>query len=159
MPRWMRSVWGSKSAYIARANPYKHNKTDPEPKDRKLMLDKVEKELYQGEWTFRGQPRRVAAALRIPYCFTDQFGQQVMDYIFWVSRGWAPASRATSQASSREDRTARLGLGASSPAPDRPRYDSGFSARRASRNSRAWGLSHGRAPTARPTSRPARSIT
>ena len=68
-------------AYIARANPYKQNKMDAGPTDYELMLDKVEKELYQGEWTFRGQPRKIAAAIRIPYCFTDQFGQEVMDYI------------------------------------------------------------------------------
>jgi hypothetical protein len=68
-------------AYIARANPYKLSPSDPKPKDFELMLDQVEKDKYGAKWYFRNQEYRIAGALRIPYCFTDKDGQEVMDYI------------------------------------------------------------------------------
>ena len=67
--------------YIARANPYKGNPQDAEPQNFDVMLDETEKDKYGVKWYFRGQELRIAAALRIPYCFTDKDGQPVRDYI------------------------------------------------------------------------------
>jgi hypothetical protein len=67
--------------YIARANPYKLNPGDPEPDHMDIMLDETEKDNYGATWYFRKGEHRIAAALRIPYCFKDKFGQEVRDYL------------------------------------------------------------------------------
>jgi len=67
--------------YILRANPYKLNPGDPAPANVELMLDEVEKDGYEGEGVFKKTPHRVVRTIRVPYCYTDQDGQTVTDYL------------------------------------------------------------------------------
>ena len=61
--------------YILGANPYK-------PQNQQVMLDETEWDVYAGTWAFKGQPQRIAKAIRIPYCYTDpKTNLPVLDYL------------------------------------------------------------------------------
>jgi len=45
------------------------------------MLAETEKDYQAIEWKFKTATHRVAWSLRIPYCFTDKYGQTVREYL------------------------------------------------------------------------------
>ena len=69
--------------YIFAANPYTRKKvaTDPNPTPMDPMLTETEKDYETVEWKFRTGSYRVPWSLRIPYCFTDEYGQTVREYL------------------------------------------------------------------------------
>ena len=69
--------------YIFKANPYtrKKNPTDPNPSAMDPMLTETEKEYQTVVWKFKEASYRVPWSLRIPYCFTDENGQTVREYL------------------------------------------------------------------------------
>ena len=64
--------------YICRANPYTRQQDSPSMKPR---LEETEKYYKSVEWDFKTASYRVNLALRIPYYFTDAYGQTVKDYL------------------------------------------------------------------------------
>jgi len=64
--------------YICRANPYTRQQESPSMKPR---LEETEKYFKSVEWEFKTASYRVNVALRIPYYFTDEYGQTVKDYL------------------------------------------------------------------------------
>jgi hypothetical protein len=69
--------------YIFDANPYtrKENPADPFPTPMNPDLTETEKDYQIVEWRFKNGSLRVAQSLRIPYYFTDEYGQTVKDYV------------------------------------------------------------------------------
>ena len=45
------------------------------------MTDSVERDSQLYQWTFKGQPRGVAASMRIPYTYEDEFGESQQQYL------------------------------------------------------------------------------
>ena len=64
--------------YICRANPYTRQQDSP---SMKPCLEETEKYYKSVEWEFKTASYRVHVALRIPYYFTDAYGQTVKDYL------------------------------------------------------------------------------
>ena len=64
--------------YICRANPYTRQQDSPSMKPR---LEETEKYYKSVAWEFKTASYRVHVALRIPYYFTDEYGQTVKDYL------------------------------------------------------------------------------
>ncbi len=63
--------------YIFKANPY----TKQDPTTMNPCLEETEKYYKSVEWDFKTASYRVNVALRIPYYFTDEYGQTVKDYL------------------------------------------------------------------------------
>src|SRR5262245_15243027 len=64
--------------YICRVNPYTRQQT---PSTMHPRLEETEKYDKSVEWEFKTASYRVHAALRIPYYFTDAYGQTVKEYL------------------------------------------------------------------------------
>ncbi len=64
--------------YIFKANPYTRQQNPPTMDPR---LEETEKDYKSVEWDFKTASYRVNLALRIPYYFTDEYGQTVKDYL------------------------------------------------------------------------------
>jgi len=69
--------------YIFNASPYtrKEESDDSFPTAMNPDLTETEKNYQVVEWKFKNDTVRVAQALRIPYYFTDEYGQTVKDYL------------------------------------------------------------------------------
>ena len=69
--------------YIFNANPYtrKEESDDSFPTAMNPDLTETEKNYQVVEWKFKNDTVRVALSLRIPYYFTDEYGQTVKDYL------------------------------------------------------------------------------
>jgi len=69
--------------YIFKANPYtrKEDPGEPFPTPMNPDLTETEKDYQVVEWRFKNGSVRVAQSLRIPYYFTDEYGQAVKDYV------------------------------------------------------------------------------
>ena len=78
--------------YIIKANPYtkKKNPNDPHPTPMDPMLDGTEQDYYVVLWYFKNGSYRIGKALRIPYCFKNDEGQDVRDYILVGYEGAGP---------------------------------------------------------------------
>src|SRR6266446_364410 len=64
--------------YIFKANPYTKQQA---PATMNPCLEETEKYYKSVEWDFKTASYRVNLALRIPYYFTDEYGQTVKDYL------------------------------------------------------------------------------
>jgi len=64
--------------YIFKANPYTKQQA---PATMNPCLEETEKDYKSVEWDFKTASYRVNLALRIPYYFTDEYGQTVKDYL------------------------------------------------------------------------------
>ena len=69
--------------YILKANPYtrKEKPNDPFPTAMNPDLTETEKDYKSTDWKFKNDNMRVVWSLRIPYYFTDEYGQTVKDYL------------------------------------------------------------------------------
>ncbi len=64
--------------YIFKANPYTRR---PPSTTMAPRLEETEKDYKSVEWNFKTASHRVNLPLRIPYYFTDVYGQTVKDYL------------------------------------------------------------------------------
>ena len=64
--------------YIFKANPYTRQQG---PSTMTPRLEETEKYYESVTWNFKTTSCRVNLALRIPYYFTDEYGQTVKDYL------------------------------------------------------------------------------
>lgn len=64
------------------SNPYvKATGAPPHKKQQEFMFDAVEVDYRSYQWTFKGGSSYIQKALRIPYCYIDDDGIEIRDYL------------------------------------------------------------------------------